>query len=176
MLTARSTPGSTRSAPGGAPARGPRRGAPMAEDPYRVLGLHRSASAAEVQARYLELAKTRHPDSGDSRASQAAFASIKDARDRALNPRSSSSPPRPPRRGPGPEASPPPARSLHLLVHTRRRALPRRPHLHPLCGPGDGGRPGQPRLVRAQPRLLTCGRPQRHRGVQVARQLPLASC
>jgi hypothetical protein len=71
----------------------------MAEDPYRVLGLHRSASAAEVQARYLELAKTRHPDSGDSRASQAAFASIKDARDRALNPRSSaasSSPPRPP--------------------------------------------------------------------------------
>lgn len=50
-----------------------------ARDPYRVLGLPRSATRRQVRKRYLELAKMLHPDSMPSGVPPSAFVELNDA-------------------------------------------------------------------------------------------------
>lgn len=56
--------------------------APDERDPFALLGLKPSASAADVQAKFRELAKWHHPDSATG--SHTAFTDIQWARDEAL--------------------------------------------------------------------------------------------
>lgn len=55
-----------------------------ARDPYRVLGLSRSATRQQVRKRYLELAKLLHPDSMPSGMPSSAFVELNDAYERLV--------------------------------------------------------------------------------------------
>lgn len=69
---------------GGRGGAGPARGAP---DHYAVLGLRRGATAAEIKARYRELAREAHPDRTGDPGSRDRMAEINEAYEALSDPR-----------------------------------------------------------------------------------------
>ncbi len=59
----------------------------VAPNPYKILGLRKAATPAQVRAAYRRLSKTTHPDvAGDTPENQAAFAQLKAAHDLLMDP------------------------------------------------------------------------------------------
>jgi hypothetical protein len=151
-----------------------------ADDPYRTLGLERSASLDEVKRAYRRLVKANHPDAAGE-AALPRFLAIQEAYDRIVGPDIST---RPVGRGPAPrrawEADPDRAGATYRAYGGRPRPRPgprtgpRRPASRPSGAPGSGSTTGTASTGPAGP-STDPGRPGETPGERRRRKATLGS-
>jgi len=117
---------------------------PIVPDPYRILGLSRGATLAEVKRAYRRLAKANHPDAAGP-AALSRFLAIQAAYDQLTGPSA--------RAGPAGRAAPTNRQRSSAADPDRAEATRRAYRARPAEAPGDAGhgakaRPGRARAAR----------------------------
>jgi curved DNA-binding protein CbpA len=117
---------------------------PIVPDPYRILGLARGATLAEVKRAYRRLAKANHPDAAGP-AAISRFLAIQAAYDQLTGPSA--------RAGPAGRAAPTNRQQSSAADPDRTEATRRAYRARPAEGPADAGhgakaRPGRTRAAR----------------------------